>query len=57
MMLFPYLTQMTDSEYHCFAVTNHSTIAGFVFGLLVSLGVSVGSSLERRDSTESLNGH
>ena len=38
-MLKPYFTQLTPSEFHCYLVGAHSTIAGFAFGLFVLFGV------------------
>ena len=38
-MLRPYLTKLTISEFNCFLVGGHATIAGFMFGLLILYGV------------------
>ena len=40
-MLKPYVQKLTKSEFHCFLVGAHSTIAGFAFGLFVIFGVSI----------------
>ena len=38
-MLRKFFPLLTDSEFHCFLVGAHSTIAGFAFGLFVLFGV------------------
>lgn len=38
LMLRPYLTKLTRSEFHCLMVGNLSTVAGFAFALFVLLG-------------------
>lgn len=40
-MLKQYIPKLTKSEFHCFLVGAHSTIAGFAFGLFVLFGVSI----------------
>ena len=40
LMLRNYLDKLTPSEFHCFLVGGHATVAGFVFGLFVLFGVS-----------------
>ena len=39
LMLRKFFPLLTDSEFHCFLVGAHSTIAGFAFGLFVLFGV------------------
>ena len=41
LMLKAYMKNLTKSEFHCFLVGAHSTIAGFAFGLFVLFGVSL----------------
>jgi len=38
LMLRKYLTRLTRSEFHCFLVGNHSTVAGFAFATFVMFG-------------------
>jgi len=38
LMLRKYLTKLTKSEFHCFLVGNHSTVAGFAFATFVMFG-------------------
>lgn len=38
LMLRPYLDRLTKSEFHCFLVGNHSTVAGFAFAIFVLMG-------------------
>ena len=47
LMLKKYLPLLTPSEFHCFLVGAHSTIAGFAFGLFVLFGVSPSYLFER----------
>ena len=39
LMLRPYLMKLTISEFNCFLVGGHATIAGFMFGILILYGV------------------
>ena len=41
LMLRHYLHKLTASEFHCFLVGNHSTVAGFAFATFVMFGVGV----------------
>ncbi|ELU12189.1 hypothetical protein CAPTEDRAFT_123339 [Capitella teleta] len=38
LMLRHYLTKLTKSEFHCFLVGNHATVAGFAFAIFVLFG-------------------
>lgn len=38
LMLRPYLDRLTRSEFHCFLVGNHATVAGFAFAIFVLMG-------------------
>ena len=40
-MFKPYFRLLTDSEFHCYLVGAHSTIAGFAFGLFILFGVTI----------------
>ncbi len=40
LMLKEYIPRLTKSEFFCFMVGNHSTVAGFAFPLFVMYGVS-----------------
>ena len=40
LMLRHYIDKLTLSEFNCFLVGNHATVAGFVFALFVLFGVS-----------------
>ena len=46
-MMKKYIPNLTDSEFHCFLVAAHSTIAGFAFGLFVLFGVCMAMSKSR----------
>ena len=39
-MMKRYFPKLTKSEFHCFLVGAHSTIAGFAFGIFVLFGVN-----------------
>ncbi len=50
LMLKSYLPKLTESEFHCFLVGAHSTLAGFAFGIFVLFGVWI-SALQTRTCT------